>query len=226
MGQWSGSGKWLDRYDERFIEDILVGNLDLLENGLNLIGRQVDVGCGVIDVLAVDIAGRPVVIELKRDTVNCEAVGQCLRYMRALELALQTQAELLADEYSQAVVESYAIRDATLEMTGVRGFVCAPNVTDDALILIDVLSGAGQSIRYVKLAPVAILSREQSPDPSLSEEVGPPDKAMETLHKAIPHLRELVEMARDTAMAELAERSSALTEAAASDDGSGIDASA
>lgn len=50
---------------ERQLEDYLVRNLDLIEDNLELIGRQVPVEGGIIDILAKDSKGSFCIIELK-----------------------------------------------------------------------------------------------------------------------------------------------------------------
>ncbi len=66
---------------ERVLEDILEKNLEQLESGLDLIGRQYSTAVGPIDLLAQDKDGLYVVIELKRDRTNDRVVGQVLRYL-------------------------------------------------------------------------------------------------------------------------------------------------
>ncbi|MGH7815348.1 MAG: AlwI family type II restriction endonuclease [Candidatus Binataceae bacterium] len=66
---------------ERDLENLLENNLDLVEPGLSLIGRQYSTLAGPIDLLARDQAGKYVVIELKRGRTNDRVVGQILRYL-------------------------------------------------------------------------------------------------------------------------------------------------
>ena len=66
---------------ERVLEDILEHNLDTLEKGLKLVGRQYPTAVGPIDLLAQDADGLYVVIELKRGRSGDRVVGQVARYI-------------------------------------------------------------------------------------------------------------------------------------------------
>jgi len=66
---------------ERDIEDHLVHHLDAIEKGLTLVGRQVIIDVGRIDILAQDAKGQRVVIEVKVGEAKDSAVGQIARYL-------------------------------------------------------------------------------------------------------------------------------------------------
>jgi hypothetical protein len=66
---------------ERVLEDILEHNLDELEPGLRLIGRQYATAVGPIDLLAMDANKVFVIIELKRGRTSDRVVGQVARYL-------------------------------------------------------------------------------------------------------------------------------------------------
>ena len=59
----------------------MVNNLDAIERGLALVGRQVHTEVGRIDILAQDAAGTPVVIEIKVGEAKDSAIGQIARYL-------------------------------------------------------------------------------------------------------------------------------------------------
>ena len=65
---------------EGLLEDILTANPDMLEDGLELVGRQTSTAGGPLDLLGVDSGGRLVVFELKRGTLSREAVAQIIDY--------------------------------------------------------------------------------------------------------------------------------------------------
>ena len=65
---------------EGLLEDILTANPDMLEEGLQLVGRQTSTSGGPLDLLGVDSDGALVVFELKRGTLNREAVAQIIDY--------------------------------------------------------------------------------------------------------------------------------------------------
>ena len=69
---------------EELLEKILTENPDMLENGLKLVGRQTDTAGGPLDLLGVDSEGRLVVFELKRGTLNRDAVAQVIDYASSL----------------------------------------------------------------------------------------------------------------------------------------------
>ncbi len=70
---------------EALLEDILVCNPNVLAEGLTLVGRQTRTTSGWLDLLGVDADGRLVVFELKRGTLNRDAVTQIIDYASALD---------------------------------------------------------------------------------------------------------------------------------------------
>ncbi len=66
---------------ERVLEDILEQNIQELEPGLTLVGRQFPTAVGPIDLLARDSNDSYVVIELKRGRSSDRVIGQIARYL-------------------------------------------------------------------------------------------------------------------------------------------------
>ena len=66
---------------EKILEDFLEKNLNSLEEGLTLIGRQHSTVTGPIDLLCKDKNDNFVVIELKKGRASDKVVGQILRYI-------------------------------------------------------------------------------------------------------------------------------------------------
>ena len=83
---------------EEELEEILVRSPDMLERGLQLVGRQTPMsGGGYLDLLAVDGDGRLVVFELKRGTLSRDAVAQVVDYASDLnEMELDDLGKLVA----------------------------------------------------------------------------------------------------------------------------------
>ena len=71
---------------ENLLEEILVGNPSMLMEGLTLVGRQTSTTGGWLDLLGVDTDGRLIVFELKRGTLNRDAITQIIDYASALDL--------------------------------------------------------------------------------------------------------------------------------------------
>lgn len=70
---------------ERLLEDTLVRNPDMLLPGLLVVGRQNRTAGGPLDLLGVDPDGRLTLFELKRGTLNRDAVAQIIDYGSWLE---------------------------------------------------------------------------------------------------------------------------------------------
>ena len=70
---------------EQLFEETLVGNPSLLIDGLTLVGRQTPTDGGPLDLLGVDEDGKLAVFELKRGTLNRDAVAQILDYASGLD---------------------------------------------------------------------------------------------------------------------------------------------
>lgn len=66
---------------EENLEDFTVDQINQLEEGLKVIGRQVETNAGRIDILCQDKDDNFVVVELKRGRISDQVVGQLSRYM-------------------------------------------------------------------------------------------------------------------------------------------------
>lgn len=69
---------------ERWLEDWIVKDVSLISEGLTLVGRQVSIHDGRLDLLAIDSKDRWVVIEVKPDTLGYGALTQALYYASSL----------------------------------------------------------------------------------------------------------------------------------------------
>ena len=85
---------------EEMLEAVLVANPDMLMSGLTLVGRQVPVETGFVDLLGIDEDGRLVVFELKREKLTRAAVAQVLDYCTYLETLSDSEIGTLLAERS------------------------------------------------------------------------------------------------------------------------------
>ena len=94
---------------EEMLEDVLVANPNMLMRGLTLVGRQVPVGTGTVDLLGIDEDGRLVVFELKREKLTRKAVAQILDYCTYLETLSDPElATLIAERSGQQGIRKIA----------------------------------------------------------------------------------------------------------------------
>lgn len=70
---------------ERLLEDTLANHPDLLDENMQLVGRQILTESGQLDLLGVDENGRLTVFELKRDALRRDAVAQIIDYASYLD---------------------------------------------------------------------------------------------------------------------------------------------
>lgn len=80
---WTLDGKRLDITtldNEKILEDLLNQNIAMLNEDWLLIGRQVSVAGGYIDLLCIDRGGSLIVIELKKDLTPREVAAQAIDY--------------------------------------------------------------------------------------------------------------------------------------------------
>ena len=85
---------------EETLEAVLVANPEMLMRGLTLVGRQVPVETGFVDLLGIDEDGRLVVFELKREKLTRAAVAQILDYCTYLETLSDSEIGTLLAERS------------------------------------------------------------------------------------------------------------------------------
>lgn len=69
---------------EKHLEDWIVKDVTLIGEGLTLVGRQISIDAGRLDLLAIDARDRWVVIEIKPDRLNVGALTQALCYASSL----------------------------------------------------------------------------------------------------------------------------------------------
>ena len=119
LGVWTVDGDAPQRASrahvdlERQLEDWIAADASLLADGLTVVGRQVWLDGGPLDLLAIDWQDRWVVIELKRERLYRDALAQALDYTSSIAQMDSEDLEALlrpglaalgdAEELSQAV---------------------------------------------------------------------------------------------------------------------------
>ena len=97
---------------EAELEDWVAGQPSLLSEGLQVVGRQLHVDAGYIDLLCLDATGRWVIVELKRSRLYREAITQaidyasCIQTIESASLRSSIEAKLDRLTNSESVLES------------------------------------------------------------------------------------------------------------------------
>ena len=146
---------------EEHLEDWIVANPDFLEEPLLIIGRQVLIP-GVndkIDVLALDLEGNAVIVELKRGQLTDPVDMQALRYASYVSRWSDTDFELQAQNYRAKGDESeFSFFDEFAQFCAIQGVKDVPALNADQRIIL-----VGSRVRD-KLGSVALWLREHSID--------------------------------------------------------------
>lgn len=121
-------------WHEKDIEDYVCENYkEMFGNEYSLIGRQIDIGLGVIDVLLYDSKIQELcVLEIKNQEIDNNALAQIMRYIQGLE-------DYLSDEDF--------IMNHTL--SEIKGFLLGPGVKDETKSAIRLIEG---SIEYHEIS--------------------------------------------------------------------------
>ncbi len=81
---------------EKHLEDWITDDVTLIADGLTIVGRQLTIDDGRLDLLAIDFRDRWVVIEIKPDMLTHSALSQALYYASSL-------AQIDADELKKRI---------------------------------------------------------------------------------------------------------------------------
>jgi len=109
---WTLDGKKLDTTtleNEKELEDLLSKNISILNEDWLLIGRQVLVAGGYIDLLCIDRGGTLIVIELKKDMTPREVAAQAIDYASCIST---WQIEDIAQVYLKFTNNTGTLNDA------------------------------------------------------------------------------------------------------------------
>src|SRR5690606_14572502 len=86
---------------EKRLEGWVESAPNLIQADLVIVGRQVETEAGRLDLLALDPQGRWVVIEIKRGTLNRDAIAQALDYASVLATLDENQLRGITNKYLQ-----------------------------------------------------------------------------------------------------------------------------
>ena len=192
IGIWRVTDDGLDRLSpssvglEKNLEDWIENDPSLLEEGLEIVGRQVHVDGGYLDLLGLNAQGQWVVIELKSGDIRREALTQVLYYASCIarmpwdQLRRRVADYLegkgksvreLVDESVEVGEDSPALRDIVMYVVGTGSY---PGLER----MIDFLSGVHEvPITLVSYDVFQIGDRHKILVRELTEpEITPPDK--------------------------------------------------
>lgn len=102
---------------EEHLEDWIEKDPGLLQEGLTVVGRQMTVDGGRLDLLAVDTQGRWIVIEIKAGQVRRDTVAQAIDYASSVAMMPWTALSSKANSYLQ---QSGAAGGQSLQELGVH----------------------------------------------------------------------------------------------------------
>lgn len=102
---------------ERDLEEWIERNPALLERGLVIVGRQIRLEGGPLDLLALDPQGRWVLIEIKRERLRREVIAQAIDYASCLDRLDASRLREQCDTYLRSKGRSENL-DGLLEQRG------------------------------------------------------------------------------------------------------------
>lgn len=145
---------------EAELEDWIESDPGLLQQGLEIMGRQMSVEGGKLDLLALDPEGRWVVVEIKRGRVSRDTIAQAQDYASCVGLMPYGDLRRMAEEYLRGrgkpteVVESLSAEDGSGQgIRDVRMFVVGTGREQGLERMVRYLSSAYQ-------VPISLVSYE------------------------------------------------------------------
>lgn len=84
---------------ERQLEEWIEQDPALLESGLTIVGRQIPLEGGTLDLLAIDPQGRWVLIEIKRERLRRDVIAQAIDYASCLDQMPFAEVQSKCDAY-------------------------------------------------------------------------------------------------------------------------------
>jgi hypothetical protein len=150
-------GRFMDKYKERFLEDLVEKDISLISDDLLIIGRQVPTYTPkeCIDLLCLDPDGNTVLIELKRDKTPREVTAQALYYASWINNELSyEQINEIAENTGISLTEGFSKKfeddlPETLNESH-KIIIVASDMDDETEKIIKYLSDYGVNINFVK----------------------------------------------------------------------------
>ncbi len=137
IGIWRLAGNTPQRYMpdvlqyEKYLEDWIERDPTLISAEMQIVGRQVSLDTGFLDLLAIDNLGRWAVIELKKRDVRRDTVAQAFDYAGCL-------AEMSSNELKSLVIQCLEKRSLKLQPF-LKGLALDDSIFDHPEILIYVV---------------------------------------------------------------------------------------
>lgn len=103
--------------DQR-LEEWIERDPSLLEPGLTIVGRQMRLDAGLLDLLALDPQGRWIVIEIKRDTLRRDTIAQGLDYAACIATMPATELSAKVNAYQATKTPHVTLEVLLNERTG------------------------------------------------------------------------------------------------------------
>lgn len=144
---------------EQYLEDWIERDPSLLQQGLTIVGRQIGLEGGRLDLLGIDPQGRWIVIEIKSGKVRRETIAQAFDYASCIAIMPQTELYRKVDEYLrdrgsslEALLEKWGGQDDDQdEPRDVMMYVVGTGSAPGLERMIDYLSGIHE-------VPIALVS--------------------------------------------------------------------
>lgn len=100
---------------EKELEDLIFEHIEIVDDGLLVIGRQVQLDGGPLDILCIDCNQNTVVLELKKDRTPREVTSQALDYASSVsKLSFQKLYEIYEKTFSNSLSDAYKAKFGTV----------------------------------------------------------------------------------------------------------------
>ena len=93
---------------EKELEDLIYDHIEVIDDGLMVIGRQIMLDGGPLDILCIDCNQNTVVLELKKDRTPREVTAQALDYASSVsKITYQKLYEIYGESHSTSLSDAY-----------------------------------------------------------------------------------------------------------------------